>query len=76
MKRHAEEIKDWLVQGGVADMPLGVDLIEPGMWLELERVGLKIVDGQQVMLDAREMENIDEIVLSTRPPRWWMRRTT
>jgi Xaa-Pro aminopeptidase len=40
-----------------------VDLIEPGMWLELERVGLKIVDGQQVMLDAREIKNIDEIVL-------------
>jgi len=63
MKRHAEEIKDLLVQAGVADMPLGVDLIEPGMWLELERVGLKIVDGQQVMLDAREIKNIDEIVL-------------
>ena len=63
MKRHAEEIKDLLVQAGVADMPLGVDLIEPGMWLELERVGLKIVDGQQFMLDAREIKNIDEIVL-------------
>jgi Xaa-Pro aminopeptidase len=63
MKRHAEEIKDLLVQAGVADMPLGVDLIEPGMWLELERVGLKIVDGQQVMLDAREIKNIDELVL-------------
>src|SRR5271166_1048867 len=59
MKRHAAEIKDLLVQAGVADMPLGVDLIEPGMWLELERVGLKIVDGQQVMLDAREIKNID-----------------
>ncbi len=63
MKRHAEEIKDLLVQAGVADMPLGVDLIEPGMWLELEKAGLKIVDGQQVMLDAREIKNIDEIVL-------------
>jgi Xaa-Pro dipeptidase len=63
MKRHAEEIKDLLVKAGVADMPVGVDLIEPGMWLELERVGLKLVDGQQVMLDAREIKNIDEIVL-------------
>jgi Xaa-Pro dipeptidase len=63
MKRHAEEIKDLLVQAGVADMPIGVDLIEPGMWLELEKVGLKLVDGQQVMLDAREIKNIDEIVL-------------
>jgi Xaa-Pro aminopeptidase len=63
MKRHAEEIKDLLVQAGVADMPIGVDLIEPGMWLELERAGLKLVDGQQVMLDAREIKSIDEIVL-------------
>jgi len=63
MKRHAEEIKDLLVQAGVADMPIGIDLIEPGMWLELERAGLKLVDGQQVMLDAREIKNIDEIVL-------------
>ncbi len=63
MKRHAEEIKDLLVQAGVADMPIGVDLIEPGMWIELERVGLKLVDGQQVMLDAREIKSIDEIVL-------------
>src|SRR5216684_5615346 len=63
MRRHAEEIKDLLVQAGVADMPLGVDLIEPGMWLELEKAGLKLVDGQQVMLDAREIKNIDEITL-------------
>ena len=63
MKRHAEEIKAILTQAGVADMPLGLDLIEPGMWLELERVGLKLVDGQQVMLDAREIKSIDEIAL-------------
>jgi Xaa-Pro aminopeptidase len=63
MKRHAEEIKDLLVQAGVANMPLGVDLIEPGMWIELEKLGLKLVDGQQVMLDAREIKNIDELIL-------------
>jgi Xaa-Pro aminopeptidase len=63
MKRHAEEIKAILTEAGVADQPLGVDLIEPGMWIELEKTGLKIVDGQQVMLDAREIKNIDEITL-------------
>lgn len=63
MKRHAEEIKALLVEAGVADMPLGVDLVEPGMWLELQKQGLTLVDGQQVMLDAREIKNIDEIVL-------------
>ncbi len=63
MKRHAEEIKALLVEAGVADMPLGLDLVEPGMWHELESTGLKLVDGQQVMLDAREIKNIDEITL-------------
>ena len=63
MRRHAEEIRIVLEEAGVADLPLGVDIIEPGMWFELERVGLKVVDGQQVMLDAREIKNFDEIVL-------------
>jgi Xaa-Pro aminopeptidase len=63
MQRHAEEIKALLAEAGVADMPLGLDLVEPGMWHELEKAGLKLVDGQQVMLDAREIKNIDEITL-------------
>jgi Xaa-Pro dipeptidase len=63
MRRHAEEIKDLLKSAGVADLPLGVDLIEPAMWFELERAGIKLVDGQQIMLDAREIKNIDEITL-------------
>jgi len=63
MKRHAEEIKSLLVAAGVADMPLGLDLVEPGMWHELQKVGLNLVDGQQVMLDAREIKSIDEITL-------------
>ncbi len=63
MKNHAEEVKALLEEAGVAGMPLGVDLIEPGMWAALEQAGLKVVDGQQVMLDAREIKNIDEIVL-------------
>jgi len=63
MKMHAEEIADLLKEAGVADQPVGVDLVEPGMWLELEKAGLKLVDGQQIMLDAREIKNIDEITL-------------
>jgi Xaa-Pro dipeptidase len=63
MKRHAEEIKALLVDAGVADMPLGLDLVEPGMWHELQNAGLKLVDGQQTMLDAREIKNVDEITL-------------
>ena len=63
MQRHAKEIAALLKEAGVAGQPLGIDLIEPGMWLALEAEGIKPVDGQQVMLDAREIKSIDEITL-------------
>lgn len=63
MKAHAEEIMDILRQAGVADLPVGVDLAETAMFFELQKTGMKLVDGQQIMLDAREIKNIDEIVL-------------
>jgi Xaa-Pro aminopeptidase len=52
-----------LKEAGVDKMPVGVDLAETAMFFELEKAGMKLVDGQQVMLDAREIKNIDEIVL-------------
>ena len=63
MQAHAKEIAGLLKDAGVANMPLGIDLVEPGMWLALQAEGLKLVDGQQVMLDAREIKNIDELTL-------------
>ncbi len=66
MKRHAEEIASLIREAGVADMPIGVDIIEPPMMFELERAGLKVQDGQQVMLEAREVKSADEIALLNR----------
>jgi len=66
MKRHAEEIASLIREAGVADMPIGVDIIEPPMMFELERAGLKVHDGQQVMLEAREIKSADEIALLNR----------
>src|SRR5215216_1558081 len=66
MKRHAEEIAALIREAGVGDMPVGVDIIEPPMMFELEKAGLKVEDGQQVMLEAREIKNIDEIALLNR----------
>ena len=66
MKRHAEEIASILREAGVADMPIGIDLIEPPMMFELQKAGLNIVDGQQVMLEAREIKSMDEIALLNR----------
>src|SRR5260370_20864603 len=50
MKRHAEELAALIREAGVGDMPIGVAIIEPPMMFELERAGLKVHDGQQVML--------------------------
>ena len=66
MKRHAEEMASILKAAGVAKMPIGVDIIEPPMMFELEKAGLKIKDGQQVMLSAREVKSSDEIALLNR----------
>ncbi|HSN42031.1 MAG TPA: M24 family metallopeptidase [Burkholderiales bacterium] len=59
----AKEIKDILVQEGVADMPLGIDVVEPPFLFALQKLGIKVMDGQQVMLDAREVKSHDEITL-------------
>src|SRR5687767_11376718 len=63
MKNHAEELMSLLRKADVADMPVGVDLAETAMFFELQKAGMKVVDGQQVMLDAREIKNLDEIIL-------------
>ncbi len=59
----AQEIKDILVAEGVADMPLGIDVVEPPFLFALQKLGIKVMDGQQVMLEAREIKNYDEITL-------------
>ena len=59
----AREIARILRAEGAADMPLGVDVVEPPMVAALEAEGLTVRDAQQVMLDAREVKSIDEIIL-------------
>ena len=59
----AREIKALLDAEGVGDMPLGVDVVEPPMMLELQKLGVEVRDGQQTMLVAREVKNIDELSL-------------
>jgi len=59
----AREIKDILVREGVADMPLGVDVVEPPFLFALQKLGIEVRDGQQVMLEAREIKSHDEITL-------------
>ena len=59
----AREIRDILVREGVADMPLGIDVVEPPFLFALQKLGAEVRDGQQVMLEARVIKNADELVL-------------
>jgi len=62
-KSAAEEIAQLLKVEGVADMPVGVDICEPPMMFALKAAGIDVRDGQQVMLDARQIKSMDEIML-------------
>jgi len=44
-------------------MPLGLDVVEPPMLFELQKLGIEVRDGQQTLLHAREVKNIDELTL-------------
>ncbi len=59
----ALEIKSILDAEGMANMPLGIDVVEPPMLFELQKLGIEVRDGQQVMLDARQIKSADEITL-------------
>ncbi|HYN69887.1 MAG TPA: Xaa-Pro peptidase family protein [Candidatus Eisenbacteria bacterium] len=61
--RAAKELAVILRREGVADMPLGVDIVEPPMLEALAAEGIVVRDAQQVMLNAREVKSIDEITL-------------
>jgi Xaa-Pro aminopeptidase len=63
IKKYAEEIAGLIRDAGMADMPVGVDYAETAMFFALQEAGLKVVDGQQIMLGAREIKNWDEIQL-------------
>lgn len=48
---------------GLDDAPLGVDVADVPVLFALQAEGLRVADGQQVMLDAREVKTVDEIAL-------------
>jgi Xaa-Pro aminopeptidase len=61
--RAAREIVAVLDEAGVRGEPLGMDITEIPMLLELQKLGVDVRDGQQTMLDAREVKSPDEIML-------------
>ena len=65
MESAVRQIKELLTDAGVADAPVGVDIVEPPFLFEMQRQGLRVVDAQQLMLDARVIKSPDEIMLLT-----------
>jgi Xaa-Pro aminopeptidase len=65
MDAAAAEIKSLLDDAGVGDAPIGVDIAETPMLFALQRAGIDVHDGQQVMLDARQNKSADEVMLLT-----------
>jgi Xaa-Pro aminopeptidase len=63
MRDAVAEIKSVLREAGVADAPLGVDIVEPPFLFELQRQGITVRDAQQAMLGARVIKSPDEIML-------------
>jgi Xaa-Pro aminopeptidase len=59
----AAEIYSLLKEAGVERMPLGIDIVEPPLIFELQKLGIIVCDGQQTMHDAREIKSWDEIML-------------
>src|SRR5215469_18684673 len=59
----AKKIKRELEKLGLQREPLGVDIIEPPIFYALQKEGIAIVDGQQLMSDARVIKTQDEISL-------------
>src|ERR1700734_506805 len=58
-----KQIKKALVEYGIDKEPLGIDMMEIGMLQALEAEGIEVVDGQQALLDAREVKTEAEIKL-------------
>ncbi|SHN47284.1 Xaa-Pro dipeptidase [Cryptosporangium aurantiacum] len=65
MAAAVREIRGLLEDAGVADAPVGVDIVEPPFLFEMQRQGLRVLDAQQLMLDARQLKSPDEILLLT-----------
>ncbi|MDQ7843010.1 MAG: Xaa-Pro peptidase family protein [Armatimonadota bacterium] len=61
----ARKIRVELEQRGLRDAPLGVDVVEIPVLEALRAEGIRVVDGQRLMQEARKIKTQDEITLLT-----------
>jgi len=61
----ARWVKDELEERGLAGEPVAIDIVEPPVLFALQKAGITVIDGQQMMLEARKIKTEDEIMLLT-----------
>ncbi len=61
----ANRIAEVLREHDLMDAPLAVDIAHPPVLFALQRLGLEIVDGQELLLKARAVKTTEEIRLLT-----------
>jgi Xaa-Pro aminopeptidase len=59
----ARKIAGELRERGLHDTPLGLDVTDVPTVVALQAEGIRVADGQQVMLNAREVKTEDEVAL-------------
>jgi Xaa-Pro aminopeptidase len=61
----AAKVAQVMADFGLQGQAIGVDIIEPPVMFALQKLGIPVVDGQQVFLEARRVKTTDEIGLLT-----------
>lgn len=61
----ARKVAAELRERGLLDEPVGVDVVEPPVLFALQAAGVRVVDGQQLLLNARAVKTEDEVALLT-----------
>ena len=61
----AAKVAQVMADFGLQGQAIGVDIIEPPIMFALQKLGIPVVDGQQVFLEARRVKTTDEIGLLT-----------
>lgn len=65
----AEKVAGWIVEElearGLQNDPVAIDIVEPPVLFALQQRGITVIDGQQLMLEARKIKTVDEITLLT-----------
>jgi Xaa-Pro aminopeptidase len=59
----AEKIRAELERHGLLNEPVGVDVVEPSVMFALQKAGINVVDGQQLMQHSRMIKTQDEITM-------------